>query len=154
MGFKHGDIHMMVFFEQQPKEGKPLAMKGLARGLRKLERALQLMNVVGGKVDWNDGVPKIIVNAALAERGGAWSGWVCKRGVYSHPVDVTDPKNITGRYFKVGIADNTAEFVDEVGGDTDLYEYFWVADKIEPEEGPAYYVLNYHTQGDARVMRD
>jgi hypothetical protein len=70
MGFKHGDIHMMVFFEQLPKEGKPLAMKGLARGLRKLERALQLMNVVGGKVDWKDGVPKIIVNATAGGSAG------------------------------------------------------------------------------------
>lgn len=64
MGFEYAYFVMMVFFKQLPKEGNPLAMKGLAEGLRKIERALQRMEVHNGKIEWNDGIPKIIVNSA------------------------------------------------------------------------------------------
>jgi hypothetical protein len=49
------------FFEQMPQEGKPISMKGLARGLRGMAYALEHMDCTGGRVDWSAfGVPTIV----------------------------------------------------------------------------------------------
>jgi len=50
-----------AFFEDVPKEGQPLARRGLARGLRRLEKALRFLTIDGGYIDWHGHEPKIIV---------------------------------------------------------------------------------------------
>ena len=50
-----------AFFEDAPKEGQPLARRGLARGLRRLEKALRFLTIDGGYIDWHGHEPKIIV---------------------------------------------------------------------------------------------
>lgn len=41
------------FFPVTPKAGKPLSMRGLARGLARLEFAFSNMRVYNGRVDWS-----------------------------------------------------------------------------------------------------
>jgi hypothetical protein len=49
------------FFEQMPQEGKPISMKGLAKGLRAMAYALEYMSVAGGRIDWSAfGAPTIV----------------------------------------------------------------------------------------------
>jgi hypothetical protein len=52
-----------AFFEDVPKEGQPLARRGLARGLRRLERAVRFLKVEGGYIDWHGHEPTIIVES-------------------------------------------------------------------------------------------
>ena len=53
----------MKFFPTQPTEGKPLSMKGIAEGLRAIEKALGGISVKDGFVDWQNNIPKIIMDS-------------------------------------------------------------------------------------------
>ena len=44
------------FFPVTPRAGKPLSMRGLARGLARLEFAFSNMRVDNGRVDWSEGL--------------------------------------------------------------------------------------------------
>jgi len=59
---------MIVFFPNQPNEGNPLSMAGIAAGLRAIEKALGGISVDGGYIDWQNGVPKIIIDIAQGWR--------------------------------------------------------------------------------------
>ncbi len=49
------------FFMQSPKRGDPISRRGLARGIAKMARALEGMNVENGNVEWSAfGVPTIV----------------------------------------------------------------------------------------------
>ncbi len=52
---------MPKFFLNNPQEGKPLAMRGLAAGLRRLAEALENLSVHNGRVEWHGFRPRIIV---------------------------------------------------------------------------------------------
>ena len=54
----------MKFFKNDPRPGKPIRMRGLADGLFRIARALERMQVEGGRVQWLDGVPRIFVDGA------------------------------------------------------------------------------------------
>jgi len=41
------------FFEQMPQEGKPISMRGLAKGIRAMAYALEHIAILGGRVDWS-----------------------------------------------------------------------------------------------------
>jgi hypothetical protein len=48
------------FFDNQPQKGRPLALKGIAAGLAKLARAVERIEIFGGRVDWHNGEPLLI----------------------------------------------------------------------------------------------
>lgn len=52
------------FFKQTPIKGRPLALPGLADGLRNMALALETLSVHNGHVDWGGYRPKIIVDRA------------------------------------------------------------------------------------------
>jgi len=62
---------MPVFFKKTPKKGEPLSLSGVAAGLAGMAKALEKMEVHNGKVDWSNGIPRIIVEkAATGTYGG------------------------------------------------------------------------------------
>jgi hypothetical protein len=48
------------FFDNQPQKGRPIALKGVAAGLAKLARAVERIEIFGGRVDWHNGEPLLI----------------------------------------------------------------------------------------------
>jgi hypothetical protein len=49
------------FFDQMPQPGKPMSMKGFAKGLRAMAYALEHLDCLGGRVDWSAfGAPTIV----------------------------------------------------------------------------------------------
>jgi hypothetical protein len=49
-----------TLFKKTPRPGQSLSLNGLAEGLAKMEHALQTLSVHKGRVDWQNGEPKII----------------------------------------------------------------------------------------------
>lgn len=57
---------MRRFFPFDVKEGKPLAMKGLAEGLRRISQGLENMQFLGGHIEWRKGyIPVFVIDKAL-----------------------------------------------------------------------------------------
>lgn len=48
------------FFPIEPKKGMPISISGFAAGLAAMARALENLNIEGGAVEWQGGVPTII----------------------------------------------------------------------------------------------
>jgi len=48
------------FWKKTPKKGMPISTPGFAEGLAAIERALDRMDIAGGYVDWQDGVPVLV----------------------------------------------------------------------------------------------
>ncbi len=55
-----------VFFDNEPKDGAPLSLRGVFRGLRRMQEALRFMTVLNGRVTWHGYRPKIIIDAVTA----------------------------------------------------------------------------------------
>jgi hypothetical protein len=50
----------MKFFRREPRAGMPIALAGLAEGLRKMALALERMEVANGHVEWTPlGAPRL-----------------------------------------------------------------------------------------------
>ena len=49
------------FFPSEPREGEPIARRGIAKGLRLIERALRYLSIDGGYIDWHGNEPKIVI---------------------------------------------------------------------------------------------
>jgi len=58
------------FFKKTPRAGFPLSLKGLAKGLANMERALSMMSVHNGRVDWHGYEPKIVLDTETSEAVG------------------------------------------------------------------------------------
>ena len=62
----------MRFFPRGLEPGDPLAKRGIIAGLRAMAHALETLSIHGGRVDWQNGEPKIIMgNTAGLEPGRA-----------------------------------------------------------------------------------
>ena len=78
------------FFKVKPKPGLPLSAPGIAEGLAAIAKALERMNVLGGAVQWTDGVPTIIIGVGS---DGSW------KRLSDGGVDVPDCPVAEGTYF-------------------------------------------------------
>ena len=52
------------FFPKGLKPGDPISKQGFVDGILKMAKALENLSVHQGRVDWQDGKPKIIVQKA------------------------------------------------------------------------------------------
>ena len=55
---------MIIYDKTKPAIGKPTSFKGGAEGLLRMAKAWETLSVHGGHIDWHNGEPKIIVDAA------------------------------------------------------------------------------------------
>ncbi len=58
-----------IFFDNEPKDGAPLSLRGVFRGLRRMQEALRYMSVANGRVVWHGYRPKIVVDTIAAGAG-------------------------------------------------------------------------------------
>ena len=50
-----------MFFPNGLKPGDPISKKGFVEGILRMAKALEKLSVHGGRVDWSNGEPKIII---------------------------------------------------------------------------------------------
>ena len=72
------------FFKVKPKPGIPLSVPGIAEGIAAMAKALERMTVLGGAVQWTDGVPTIIVGV---KDDGSWVKLSDGGAVVANPPD-------------------------------------------------------------------
>jgi hypothetical protein len=59
-----------IFFDNEPKDGAPLSLRGVFRGLRRIQESLRFLSVSGGRVVWQGYRPKIIIDNVSATGTG------------------------------------------------------------------------------------
>ena len=93
----------MKFFKKKPKAGLPICIRGFARGLARMAKALEKMDVQDGRVEWRSGVPTIIVEGVeAADTSTGQAAAVPLSGdVYINGKHLTYALPPTGRYLKL-----------------------------------------------------
>lgn len=64
----------MRFFPRGLEPGDPLAKRGIIAGMRAMAHALETLSIHGGRIDWQNGEPKIIMGSTAGLVPGRATG--------------------------------------------------------------------------------
>ena len=67
---------MRRFFQSDLKAGMPISTRGFSRGVDLMAKALERMEMIGGRVEWSaHNVPRLIVDKAQSSSRGYPLAW-------------------------------------------------------------------------------
>lgn len=137
---------MGKLFHLPPQEGKPIAFRGLARGLRRADYALTNLSVENGHVEWSKlGAPKIVFGDDGAGSSPAFLQLIKQNG-YPFGKRFNFGISINGTNVNIlrGVAKRGA-CIYAFGSDnlTIMADNDWIALRVKPSDTPNYDEFTY-----------